>query len=132
MGTAKSHVLAAIQESIMVRVVWTNTFQKRVKHDWRHWRNWCIHVFDSARLLKSPSAGLHTLNLPQGRVTGTDAKEHLSLDARRIGDRFVKALVDTPNHEKRLRWETFENTLENSVVLKTLSRGSQHVESWLA
>lgn len=35
------------------------------------------------------------------------------MDARRIGNRFVKALVDTLNDEKRLRWETFENALEN-------------------
>lgn len=42
-----------------------------------------------------------------------DAKEHLSLDAQRNGNGFVKKLVNPLDSEERLCWETLEYALEN-------------------
>lgn len=107
----KSQVLASLQESYEVRLVRTNTFQTWVKYNWRHCRTW--RIIDIEPLLESPAADVHTVSLPEDRVIVVNTKEHLPLDARRLGNRVVKALVNPLDNEKRLRRETFENTLED-------------------
>jgi hypothetical protein len=42
-----------------------------------------------------------------------DAKKHLPLDAWRIGNGSVKALVDPLDSEERFCWQAFEDAFEN-------------------
>jgi hypothetical protein len=98
MEAADTQGFAWLEVGLVTRVARAaNALQTRAVYNWCHHTVWVLGF--GGHLTETQSAITHVASLPYDRVIIVDTKKHLPLDARRIGDGFVKALVDPLNDE---------------------------------